>query len=78
MQGLKWFTGIWELCRPACSLSLVGESHDLYILLLTMLTPDPMLPRLKIAVFHHLVTVGTPGGERIDGYLSALRHVDFR
>jgi hypothetical protein len=53
---------------------LLKRFHDLYILLLTMLTPDPVLTRLKIAVFHHLVTVGTAAGERIDSYLTLLRH----
>lgn len=48
--------------------------HDLYILPLTMLTPDPVLPRLKIAVFQHLVTIGTAGGERIEGYFPLFRH----
>jgi hypothetical protein len=63
-------------------LSLIGQrcfvqrSHDLYILPLTMLAPDPVLPRLKVAVFDYLVTVRTAGGESIDGYLSLLRHND--
>lgn len=48
--------------------------HDLYILTLTMLTPDPMLTWLKVGVFDHFVTVGTAGGERIDGYFPLLRH----
>jgi hypothetical protein len=52
----------------------VQRFHDLYILLLTMLTPDPVLPRLKIAIFHHLVTVRAAGGKRINGYLPLLRH----
>jgi hypothetical protein len=51
--------------------------HDLYILPLTMLTPDPVLPRLKIAVFHYLVTVRAAGGKRTDGYLPLLRHDDL-
>jgi hypothetical protein len=48
--------------------------HDLYILPLTMLAPDVMLPRLNVGIYHHFVTVGTAGGERIDGYLLLLRH----
>jgi hypothetical protein len=51
--------------------------HDLDILLLTMLTADPVLPWLQVAVFHHLVTVRTAGGERIDSYLPVLRHEDL-
>ncbi len=51
--------------------------YDLYILPLTLLTPDPVLPRLKVAVFHHLVTVGAAVGKRADKYLPALRHDDL-
>jgi hypothetical protein len=56
---------------------LVKGFYDLYILPLTLLAPHLMLPWLKVAVFHHLVTVGTPGGKRIDNYLPALRHDDL-
>jgi hypothetical protein len=56
---------------------LVKGFYDLYILPLTLPAPDPMLPGLKIAIFHHLVTVGTAGGKRIDSYLPALRHDDL-
>jgi hypothetical protein len=51
--------------------------HDLYILPLTMLTPDPVLPRLKVVILHHLVTIRAAGGKRIDSYLPALRHEDL-
>ena len=54
----------------------MGGSHYFYILPLTMLTPDPVLPRLKVIVFHYLVTVRAAGGERVDGYLPLLRHND--
>jgi hypothetical protein len=39
-----------------------------------MLAPDPVLPRLKIAVLHHLVTIRAAGWKRTDGYLPSLRH----
>ena len=54
------------------------EFHELYILPLTMLTGNPVFPRLKITVLHHLVTVRAAAGERVDGYLPALRHIDVR
>jgi hypothetical protein len=56
----------------------MGGFHDLYILPLTMLALDPVLTWLKVAIFHHLVTVRAAGGERIDDYLSAFRHVYLR
>lgn len=56
---------------------LMKGFYDLYILPLTLLTPDPVLPRLKVAVFHHLVTVGAAVGKRADKYLPALRHDDL-
>jgi hypothetical protein len=53
---------------------LVKGFYDLYILLLTLPAPDPVLPGRKVAVFHHLVTVRAAGGKRINGYLPLLRH----
>jgi hypothetical protein len=64
-----------SLFSKAGKLSLVGRRrfvqgfHDLYILPLTMLAPDQVLPRLKVPVFHHLVTVRAAGWKRIDSYL---------
>jgi hypothetical protein len=49
-----------SLIRWRC---FVQRFHDLYILLLTMITPDPMLTWLKVGVFHHLITVRTAGGK---------------